>query len=85
MLQKTVSECSTLILLMTSYLIYNDDLFQFNFSSFNNSFLNDFIAIFTKILICVFSAFYLCIILIKVKKLLSIIKDKLLNFRILVI
>lgn len=52
MLQKSISECLSLILIMTSYLIFNDDLFLFSFSNFNNSFLNDSIASFTKILIC---------------------------------
>lgn len=59
MLQKSISECLSLILIMTSYLIFNDDLFLFSFSNFNNSFLNDSIASFTKILICWFSVFYL--------------------------
>jgi NADH:ubiquinone oxidoreductase subunit 2 (subunit N) len=58
MLQKALSESMTLILLMTSYLIFNDDLLTLNFSNFNNSIINDYFAFFTKIIICLFSAFY---------------------------
>jgi hypothetical protein len=59
MLQKAISECIALILLMASYLIVNDDLFLFNFSNFNNSFITDFIAYFAKLVIFWSSAFYL--------------------------
>lgn len=62
MLQRALSECIFLILLMTSYLIFNDDLLTFNFLNFNNSFINDYFAFFTKVLICVFSSFYFLII-----------------------
>lgn len=58
MLQKALSETMALVLLMTSYLIFNDDLLTLNFSNFNNSIINDYFAFFTKILICLFSTFY---------------------------
>ena len=62
MLQKALSESMALILLMTSYLTFNDDLLILNFSNFNNSIINDYFAFFTKILICLFSAFYFFIV-----------------------
>ena len=57
-LQRALNESLALILLMTSYLIFNDDLLILNFLSFNNSILNDSFAFCTRILICIFSAFY---------------------------
>ena len=57
-LQKALSECIALILLMTCYLIVNDDLITLNFVSFHNSIINDYLAYATKILICFFSALY---------------------------
>ena len=62
MLQRGLSECIVLILLMASYLIFNDDLLTSNFLNFNNSFINDYFAFFTKILICGFSSIYFLII-----------------------
>jgi len=62
MLQKAVSECVALILLMSCYLLLNDDLIALNFSSFNHSIINDYLAFFAKVLICVFSAVYFLII-----------------------
>lgn len=62
MLQRALSECLALILLMTGYLAFNDDLLVLNFSNFNNSIINDYFAFFTKILICLFSAFYFLIV-----------------------
>lgn len=47
---------------MTSYLIFNDDLLVLNFLNFNNSIINDQLASFTRILICIFSALYFLII-----------------------
>jgi NADH-quinone oxidoreductase subunit N len=44
---------------MTGYLIFNDDLFVLNF---NNSIINDQLAFFTRILICIFSAFYFLVV-----------------------
>jgi len=62
MLQKALSESMALILIMASYLIFNDDLLVLNFSNFNNSIVNDYFAFFTKILICLFSALYFLIV-----------------------
>jgi NADH-quinone oxidoreductase subunit N len=62
MLQKTLSECIALILLMTCYLILNDDLLTLNFISFHNSIINDYLSYITKILICIFSSFYFILI-----------------------
>jgi NADH-quinone oxidoreductase subunit N len=62
MLQKTLSECIALILLMTCYLILNDDLLTLNFISFHNSVVNDYLAFITKLLICFFSAIYFILI-----------------------
>jgi NADH-quinone oxidoreductase subunit N len=58
MVQKTLSECISLILLMTCYLILNDDLITLNFVSFHNSIINDYLAYVTKFLVCFFSAIY---------------------------
>ena len=73
MLQKALSESSALILFMTSYLAFNDDLLILNFLNFNNSIINDYFAFFTKILICLFSAFYFLIVanFLKEQKLIS--------------
>lgn len=61
-LQKALSECIALILLMTCYLILNDDLISFDFFSFHNSIVNDSLASITKFLICFFSALYFLLI-----------------------
>lgn len=58
MLQKALSECVALILLMACYLILNDDLITLNFISFHNSIVNDYLAFLTKFLVCFFSIFY---------------------------
>ena len=62
MIQRALSECMALILLMATYLILNDDLLILNFLNFNSLILNDYFAFFTKILICLFSIFYFMII-----------------------
>lgn len=62
MLQKAVSECMVLILLMSCYLIINDDLIALDFVTFNSSIINDYFAFFTKIVICFFSAIYFLLI-----------------------
>jgi len=51
MIQKALSECMALILLMACYLIINDDLITLNFSIFNNSIINDYFGFFTKIIV----------------------------------
>ena len=61
-IQKALSESIALILLMTCYLIINDDLIVLNFFSFNNSIVNDSLAYVTKFLICFFSALYFLLI-----------------------
>lgn len=60
MIQKALSECMALILLMACYLIINDDLI--NFSIFNNSIINDYFGFFTKIIVCFSSAMFFLII-----------------------
>lgn len=62
MLQKALSECIALILVMTCYLILNDDLITLNFISFHNSIMNDYLAFMSKFLICFFSALYFLLI-----------------------
>jgi NADH-quinone oxidoreductase subunit N len=57
-IQKSLSECIFLILLMVCYLIVNDDLITINYTTFNHSFNNDYFSSFTKFLICFFSAIY---------------------------
>jgi NADH-quinone oxidoreductase subunit N len=61
-IQKALSECIAMILLMTCYLILNDDLISLNFVSFHNSVINDYLAYITKFLICFFSAIYFLLI-----------------------
>jgi NADH-quinone oxidoreductase subunit N len=61
-IQKALSECIALILLMTCYLIINDDLITLNFVSFHNSIINDYLSYITKFLICFFSAIYFLLI-----------------------
>ena len=62
MIQRALGESMALVLIMTSYLLINDELFIFNFTNFNNSIINDYFACFTKISICWFSAVYFLII-----------------------
>jgi NADH-quinone oxidoreductase subunit N len=61
-IQKALSECIALILIMTCYLILNDDLISLDFFSFHNSIVNDSLAYVTKFLICFFSALYFLLI-----------------------
>lgn len=61
-LQRALGESLALTLLMTSYLVFNDDLLLLNFLNFNHSIVNDHLAFFTRILICIFSAFYFWVI-----------------------
>lgn len=62
LIQNAFSNCIAIILLMTSYLIFNDDLLVLNFLNFNNSIINDYFGYFTKIVVCLFSSFYFFII-----------------------
>lgn len=79
MLQRALSESLALVLLMTGYLAFNDDLLVLNFLNFNNSIINDYFAFFTKILICLFSAFYFLIVANSLKE------QKLISFEYLLI
>lgn len=62
MIQKAVSECLALVLLMACYLLINDDLIGINIYSLNNSISNDYFAFFTKLIVCFSSALYFLII-----------------------
>jgi len=61
-IQKSLSECISVILLMTCYLILNDDLVALNFSIFNNSIINDYFGFFTKMIVCASSAMFFLVI-----------------------
>ena len=73
LLQNVFSNCIAIILFMTIYLIFNDDLVIINFSNFNNSIINDYFCYFTKITICLFAGIYFIIIanFLKEQKLIS--------------
>jgi NADH:ubiquinone oxidoreductase subunit 2 (subunit N) len=62
MIQRAVSECLALVLIMACYLLINDDLIAINVSSLNNSVSNDYFAFFTKFVICFSAALYFLII-----------------------
>jgi NADH-quinone oxidoreductase subunit N len=62
MLQKAVSHCLALILIMACYLILNDDLINQHFLSFNNFIINDNLAFVTKFIVCFSSSIYFLII-----------------------
>ena len=61
-LQKRISECIALILLMSCYLILNDDLIysfkHIDSFSFNNSIINDFLSVISRFLIAFFASIY---------------------------
>jgi NADH-quinone oxidoreductase subunit N len=61
-LQKAVSETMVFVLLMTCYLIVNDDLLALNLLTFNNSIINDYFAFFTKFVVCATGALYFLLI-----------------------
>jgi hypothetical protein len=56
LVQRAVSDCIGLTLLMACYLMINDDLICLNFLTFSNSIVNDYFGFFTKFLVCFFSA-----------------------------
>ena len=56
--QRVLSNCAAIIMLMSSYLVFNDDLLINNFLNFNNSVLNDYLSFFTKLQLFLFSTFY---------------------------
>jgi NADH-quinone oxidoreductase subunit N len=62
MLQKAISESLGLMLFMASYLLINDDIINVGFSNFNGSILNDSLAYYSKLIVCISSAFYFLII-----------------------
>ena len=62
MIQKALSECIALVLLMSCYLMVNDDVEIFLNSEFNNSVISDYFAFFTRFIICFFSSLYFFII-----------------------
>ena len=62
LIQNVFSNCIAVILFMSSYLIFNDDLLTVKILSFSNSFVNDYFGYFTKLTLCLFSSFFFCII-----------------------
>jgi NADH-quinone oxidoreductase subunit N len=74
MLQKAISDCIFLILIMACYLFINDNLLVLNFISFDNSIINDYFAFFIRSILCFFSAIYFLFIadFLKEQKLTSI-------------
>lgn len=62
MIQKAMSECIALMLLMACYLMINDDLISLSFLTFHNSIINDYLGFFTKFIVCFSSAIYFLII-----------------------
>jgi NADH-quinone oxidoreductase subunit N len=62
MIQKAISQCIALMLLMACYLMVNDDLISFGFLTFHNSIVNDYFGFFTKFIVCFSSAIYFLII-----------------------
>ena len=63
LIHKALSECLSLILLMSCYLIYNDyDLLVSNTLSFQNSIINDYLTYISKYIICLFTAIYFLLI-----------------------
>ena len=61
-MQKSVAHCFGLALLMSLYLILNDDLITLEFTSFHSSILSDYLSFFSKSSLCFFSAVYFFII-----------------------
>lgn len=62
MLQKVISECIAVVLLMTCYLIINDGLCELETLSFYDSIICDEFSFFTRIMVCFSSAIYFLII-----------------------
>jgi NADH-quinone oxidoreductase subunit N len=58
LIQHVFSNCLAVILFMSTYLIFNDNLLTVNTLSFNNSFINDYFSYFTKFSLCLFSSLY---------------------------
>jgi NADH-quinone oxidoreductase subunit N len=62
MVQKALSECMALILIMSCYLMFNDDIITTNILTFNSAIANDYLAYYTKFVLSFFSAIYFLII-----------------------
>ncbi len=62
MIQKAVSECMALIMFMSCFLLFNDDLISIELLTFNNSVYNDYLGFYTKFIVCFSSAIYFLII-----------------------
>lgn len=62
-IQKAISESIAVILFMACFLIMNDDAIKFHIHvSFHHSIMNDWLAYYTKFIVCFFSAIYFLII-----------------------
>jgi NADH-quinone oxidoreductase subunit N len=61
-LQRAVSESIILILFMACYLLINDDITSLNCLTFNNSVMNDYLSVFTKLIICFSVTVYFLIV-----------------------
>lgn len=62
MLQRAISQCLALILVMACYLIMNDNLIMQNFLTFQSAVVNDYFSFYTKLIVCGSSAMYFLII-----------------------
>lgn len=62
LIQKVTSEIIVIILFMSCYLLFNDDLLFFSYTSFNNSIVIDYFGFFCRFIVCLFSALYFLII-----------------------
>ena len=62
LIQHILSNCIAIILFMSTYLMYNDDLLTINILTFNNAYINDYFGFCIKITICFFSSVYFLII-----------------------
>lgn len=62
LLQKVTCEIIVLVLFMSCYLLFNDDLLFFSYMSFNNSIIIDYFGFFCRFVVCFSSALYFLII-----------------------
>ena len=62
LIQHILSNCIAIILFMSTYLMYNDDLLTIIILTFNNAYINDYFGFCIKITICFFSSVYFLII-----------------------
>lgn len=74
MIQKALSECMSLIMFMTCYLLLNDDLIEVQFHCINGSIANGYFVFFVKLTLCFFSGIYFLLIsdVLKEQKLTSV-------------